>query len=101
MSVSLEDVLVKASGHIETDVGQETLLLSVKSGRYFSFDGTARDIWVSIDREMSVRDIVEEQIQKYDVDPSVARDDTLAFLGDLLDHQLVAHRQVDSLSNGG
>lgn len=89
MPVSLDDFVRKGERQIETDVGDETLLMMVESGRYFSMDGVAREIWAGIGEATSVRAIIEKQIENFEVDPLRAEAEILALLNDLLEHGLI------------
>lgn len=57
--LSQESVVSRGSEHVETQVGGQTLMMSVSQGKYFSVDQTANRIWVLIERPVSVRHIVE------------------------------------------
>ena len=89
MSVSLDDIVRKSDGPIEADTGSEILLMTVQSGRYFSMDGVAKGIWLLINGLTPVRQIIEKQLENFEVDRQVCEDETLSFLNDLFEKKLI------------
>ena len=89
MALSLTDILAKRDDQMEADIGAETLMMRIESGRYYSVDGPAQAIWAAIDGKSPVAGIVEALLDRYDADPATCEAETLAFLNDLLNQNLI------------
>ena len=53
--LSLHAVVVRGSEHVETRVGDQTLMMSIEHGKYYSVDATAGRIWDLIERPIALR----------------------------------------------
>lgn len=89
MNLTIHDVVAKRDDQVEADIGSETLLMRVDSGRYYSVEETGRAIWTIIDGRTPVKAIVEALLEQYDVDRETCEAQTLSFLDDLLAQNLI------------
>lgn len=87
--VTLNDTVEKNVGHTEADIGAETLMMQVSSGRYYSVDGPAQTIWANIEGPTSVNGLVDLLLTRFDVDRETCEAETIAFLKDLHSNKLV------------
>lgn len=89
MTIGIRDTIAKCDDQMEADIGAETLMMRMDSGRYYSVDGPAQSIWAAIDGPTRVESIVELLLERYDVDRETCETQTLALLDDLLAQQLI------------
>ena len=58
--LSLQTVVVRGSEHVETRVGDQTLMMSVAHGKYYSVDATAGRIWEMIEQPIALSEVVSD-----------------------------------------
>jgi len=81
LSVS-EDVMVR-------QVGDESVLLDLKSTKYLGLDDVSTRIWQLVTGGNSIEAAYDDLVEEYDVDPEQLRKDLDEFVGELLDLGLV------------
>ena len=81
-------VISRGAEHVETRAGDQTLMMSIQQGKYYSVDATAARIWELIEHPASISAIVEQLIAEYDVDPEECATQVRAFVGELIDNGL-------------
>lgn len=67
----------------ESKVGDETVILHLKSGTYFGLDATGTRIWALLKEGLPPAAICDRLAQEYDVERQVAEADLRDFLGEL------------------
>jgi len=67
----------------------ETILLDLRSGTYYTLDGVGRFIWDRIGAGTPLKSIKDALLQEYDVSDEVAQRDLVAFVGTLIERGLV------------
>ena len=74
---------------IETDVDDETIIVSIKSGQLFSVKDTSRAIWKLIDGTRGPRDIATELGKIYEKDTASIQSDIDKFLAEIEEAGLI------------
>lgn len=82
--LSLTSIVARGAEHVETRLGDQTLMMSVEQGMYFSVDATANRIWDLIEHPTSVSDIIDALLEEYDVGAEACEQQVTAFLGELI-----------------
>ncbi len=72
-----------------TSVAGETLILDLRSGRYFSLNPVGAAIWERLDGVRSLAEILADVLSGYIVDESKARSDLLALVERLRAESLI------------
>jgi hypothetical protein len=70
-------------------IGDETIVLSLASSRYFSITGVGTRVLELLTEDTSLEDLVQAVVDEYEVDPATARHDVRAFLDRLRDAELL------------
>jgi hypothetical protein len=70
-------------------IGDETIVLSLRSSRYFTITGVGTRLWELLAEERSLDELVGAIVDEYEIDPMIARHDIDAFLDRLRDAQLL------------
>ena len=65
-------------------VGDETVLLDLKSGIYFGLDGVGKRIWESVAKGNNLSQAVAIIVAEYNVDEEQAQTDVIEFAKDLV-----------------
>ncbi len=71
-------------------VGDDMVLLDLRSGVYYSLNAVGATVWRGIDRNATVEQIVADTISEFEVDAARAREDVTTFLRSLLEAGLIA-----------
>ena len=71
-------------------VGDETVLLDLRSGMYFGLDGVGKRIWESIGDGLTLAEIAAAIVSEYEVEEDRARTDVIEFARDLVERGLLA-----------
>jgi hypothetical protein len=91
--VSLDSCLVAASDQITSELGGESVILSLNDGMYYGLDPIGTHIWSLLDHPREVREICAVIQEGYEVEPAECEQAVLAFLRDLIDRGLVKIHQ--------
>jgi hypothetical protein len=70
-------------------VGDETVLLDLKSGIYFGVDGVGKRIWDNVSNGLSLGETAAIIISEYEVDDAQAKEDVIKFASDLVERGLL------------
>ncbi len=87
----LESSIVIASpDQISSDLGDEAVILNLKSGVYHGLNEVGARVWNFIQQAKTVKEILEMLLQEYDVDVEQCNKDLIALLSDLLAAELIS-----------
>ena len=71
-------------------VGEETVILDLESGKYFSLNSVGGRVWELIQSGKSLKQICDVLIEQYDASREVLERDVLALASDLVEKKLVS-----------
>ena len=77
------------ANYVETEIDEETVLMRLSDGDFFSLDGTARAIWQAIDGIRTREEIVAVLAQDFDAGADTLAADVDRFIADLAGAGLV------------
>lgn len=80
---------------VERQLGEQTVLLDLRAGRYFELDATGSRIWALLSEGRSRADLLATLAAEYDAAPAVLAADVDRLLAELLERGLVL-RGLDS-----
>ena len=83
MADILTDHLRPSPDAVESAVGDETVILHLKSGTYFGLDPMGTRIWAMLKEGVRIADISKRLTEEFDVSQDVAEADARRFLGEL------------------
>lgn len=89
MSVSFSGRITVNPSVLFRTVGDEAVLLNLKSELYLGLDATATRMWNLLRESPSIEAAYEQLLEEYDVDPSRLRSDLTEFLAKLVAQGLV------------
>lgn len=84
--------VVVGSDVLASELGSEFVILNLQSGTYYGLEGAGRDIWKLLQMPITVSEICNVIVDRYDVEPERCRGDVLKLLKDLQQSGLVAFR---------
>ncbi len=71
------------------EVAGESVLLSLKSERYFGLDDVGTAMWRALTNAGSIQASYERLLTEFDVEPKRLRQDLSDFVGTLVEHELI------------
>ncbi|MEM1298586.1 MAG: PqqD family peptide modification chaperone [Pseudomonadota bacterium] len=86
-------VIARGSDFVATQVGNQTMMMSVSAGKYFAVAETAQRIWELLEAPRSIDDIVSVLTSEYDVEADTCRAQVKRFAEDLRENGLVTEVQ--------
>lgn len=90
-----EDILVRNSGLVWSDLEGDTVVLDAEAGTYYTLNEVAASVWKKIDGKNCVGDIVELLLEEYDVDRPTLEKDLESLVADLKDKGLVKRKKQE------
>ena len=88
--LSLDTPITKEAAQvIDRAVDDETLVIHLPSGNYFSLNAVGTQVWASIDGKRTVRELAEIVSAEYDADLERVQVDVLNLINDLASEGLV------------
>jgi hypothetical protein len=85
-------VVVASQDQVGSDLAGETVLLSMKTARYYGLADVGARIWSLVQSPVSVSEICRVIEREYDVAPDKCEADVVRFLEDLATHELIEVR---------
>ena len=82
----LESRLRPSNSAVQTQMGDETVLLHLESGIYFGMDPVGSQIWEQIRAGKAANEICAAIAQEYDVPLKTVEEDARVFLSHLLEN---------------
>ncbi|MCX6217889.1 PqqD family peptide modification chaperone [Spirosoma sp.] len=95
MAITLTTRIELVPNQSSSVIGNETILLDYKAGNYYELNDVGGFIWALLQEKktMLVKDIQDELLAEFDVEPSVCQAELLSFL-DNLSHEKLIETQV-------
>lgn len=91
MILNMDSTLVRNDDLLDSPLDSETVLLSIKSSKYYGMDQTGSRIWEILQKPVKVEAIIAILTAEYDVTRDECKLDVLDFLGHLKREGLVKH----------
>ena len=92
--VSLDTPIAKATTEvIDRAVEDETLVIHLPSGNYFSLNSVGTQMWENIDGRRTVRELADLISAEYDAEPERIQPDVLNLINELVSEGLVFAEQ--------
>ena len=88
-ALSMDSVVAHNEDVLFSEVADGMSLMDIESGKYFHFDETGARIWKQMDGQVTISDLCEKLQDQFEVDAETCRNDTLEFLQQLAEMDLV------------
>jgi hypothetical protein len=82
-------VIAQIEELVSSDLDGETVMMSVKNGKYYGMDAIGSRIWALIKKPRSVSELCDILLMEFNVDRDRCKKDVLAFLNKLAEDNLV------------
>lgn len=85
------DMVVKAAEgrQLSTTLAGEVVILDIDRGLYYGLDTVGADVWARLQSPITMGDLVDHVVERYDVDRSTAQTDIQTLLHDLFERGLI------------
>jgi hypothetical protein len=80
---------VRKKNIIFSEIDGEVVLLHSESGKYFSFNKVGSHIWLALEKPLTIHQLKDILMQKYDVDEAKCLKEIEDFLNNLLEKKLI------------
>ena len=87
-----DTTLVASDDQISSHLGEETVVLQLESKIYYGLPGTAGQIWERLRKPISVGDLRDELLARYEVEPERCERELLQLLEQMLAAKLIEIR---------
>ena len=87
--LSLNSSVVATKNQVSSDLGQEAVILDLKSGVYYGLNDVGTRIWNLIQEPKTLSKIRDLILEEYEVEPECCEQELLALLHELLDAGLI------------
>jgi hypothetical protein len=91
MSVSISDRMKAAPDVLFRVVGDEGVLLNLRTQRYLGLNPVGTRVWTILEHGATIQAAYDTLLREYDVEPATLRLDLDLFIGQLVEHELVEH----------
>jgi hypothetical protein len=82
-------VIAQIEELVSSDLDGETVMMSVKNGKYYGMDAIGSRIWALIKQPRSVSELCDILLEEFDVDCERCEGDVLIFLNKLAEDNLI------------
>jgi hypothetical protein len=92
MGISFDNRISISPEVLISEVGAESVLLNLKSERYFGLDDVGTRMWHALTTSETIQSAYEALIEEYDVEPESLKRDLAKLIEKLAEHGLVEIR---------
>ncbi len=93
MAIAFDSIISVSSDVMVRKVGEESVLLDLKTERYLGLDDVSARFWDLLTSGGSIQSAYETLVEEFEVDPERLRKDLDDFVQELLQFGLVEQRQ--------
>jgi len=87
--LSIQQSVRQVKGNIVSDMGEEKVMLSVESGKYYNFGNVGGKIWDLMEESITINQLVITLIDIYDVEQNQCEQQVFSFIEQLLEEKLI------------
>jgi Coenzyme PQQ synthesis protein D (PqqD) len=87
--LTLNSIIQREPEIVTAQADQDLMMVSIETGHYYALSDVAQQIWDAIERPIRISDLITNLIANYNVDLASCEEQTLSFLGSLLDEGLL------------
>lgn len=88
-TLNLQSVVCRNPELISSEIDNERVMMNINTGEYFGLDAVGNRIWELIEKPIQICKLIEILTDEFDVTKDQCETDTLEFLSQLIEKQLV------------
>jgi hypothetical protein len=93
--VEMHSVVVASDEQVSCELAGEAAILNLKNGSYYGLNTVGATVWDLLKKPISVRELCNALLERYEVEPQRCADDLLALLRDMIEQGLIEVKKVD------
>jgi hypothetical protein len=82
-------MIVATPDQVSSKLGDEAVILNIKSGVYFGLNEVGARVWTLIQEPVSIARVIQTLLGEYDVEPEQCKEEVLSLIKELIDVSLV------------
>lgn len=90
--MTLDDILLKSESILESDLGQEKVMMSLDKGQYFGLSKVGSRIYDLCDGQRSLREIADQIQSEFEVTADECEQAVIGFAQTLVGHEIVRQK---------
>jgi len=87
--ITLDSLIQRDPEMIFSDMDGETVMMSIDNGEYYGLNQVGSTIWELLEKPITVKTMVSELMNKFNVSQKQCEEDVLLFLNTLYEKKLV------------
>ena len=87
--IQLDSMVARDQSLMFSDLDDETVMMSIESGKYYGLDDIGSRIWVLSEQQCSVGDICDSLMTEFEVDRDTCQRHVFEFLEELKDEGII------------
>ena len=99
--IDLNSIVQRNPETLGAEAGEDLVMVSVEHGQYYAVSRVAKEIWQAVHQPMTVSNLVDELLLRYNVDRAVCEKDTLRYLEELFAEHLLQVKECSDCSKSG
>jgi hypothetical protein len=97
MNITIQDTVVQAQGNLASQMGSETVMMSIESGKYYNLGEIGGRIWELLAAPISVRELVSRLTEEYEVSTEECEAQVIHYLDNLASEKLVIVQEAAAI----
>lgn len=86
--LKLDSKVKRSEEPLQAGLDDEVVMMSVEKGSYYGLDPVGARIWEMLESSRTVREIVDNLLETYEVEQDVCERETISFLETLIEEDL-------------
>ncbi|MCM3724930.1 coenzyme PQQ synthesis protein D (PqqD) [Neobacillus bataviensis] len=87
---TMETTIVQSPGNIISDMGGETVMMSIDNGKYYNLGSVGGYIWSNIEKPISINQLILTLTREFNVETSKCQKEVMPFIELLLNEKLIS-----------
>ncbi|WP_216829024.1 lasso peptide biosynthesis PqqD family chaperone [Alkalihalobacterium elongatum] len=92
--IKLSTIVNQGAGNIVSDMDGEKVMLSISKGKYYNLGDIGGDIWELLENPISVEELVNILLTRYEVERFDCEEQVVSFLSLLAKENLIQVREL-------
>ena len=89
MQITLQTRLSRNIEIITNEIDDEILMMSIEDGKYYGLNPVGSEIWKLIAEPKTVKTIIPELMEIFDIDEVSCTKETITFLKDMINNNII------------
>jgi len=90
-TIQINSKIVRNNKIISSDMDGETVMMSIENGEYYGINPIGSRIWELLEHPVTLSEICELLLKKYDVDANQCQTEVLKFANHLFEKKLIRY----------